>query len=167
MANTNDIKLIPLSQGKFATIDADDYELVKNLKWHTSSGYAMHNKWDKKTKKPLHVLMHRLITNCPDGMQVDHINGDKLDNRKGNLRLCTLGQNNAYRPKSNHKPLSSKYKGVYSSYGKWRAQIRASNKLIYLGTFETELDAARAYNEAAIANHGEFAWVNIIEVKND
>lgn len=101
--------------------------------------------------------MHRLILDAPKGMQVDHINGNGLNNRRENIRLCTHEQNSY----NQQKPYgSSKYKGVCRKRGKWDAQIRASGKIIWLGSFATEDEAANAYDEAALKHFGEFAFTN-------
>jgi hypothetical protein len=102
--------------------------------------------------------MHRLIMNAPIGYDVDHINHNGLDNRRCNLRVCTRTQNQA-----NSKPRkkSSKYKGVSwsNSENKWRAFIRINGKGKTIGRFDSELDAAEAYNNEAKKCFGEFAYV--------
>lgn len=151
-------KLIPLSQGKFAIVDADDYERLIQHKWHTTShGYAARN----VGKHPNRTLlgMHREIMAAV--CHIDHINGNPLDNRKCNLRECTPAQNNANsigRPSNR----SGKYKGITERGGRWAAQIISAGKNTWLGVYETEEDAAMAYNEAAIYLHGEFARLNTI-----
>lgn len=108
--------------------------------------------------------MHRVILDAPADMCVDHINGNPLDNRRENLRLCTRAENNRakHRVKSGK---TSRYKGVYlmKKTGKWIAGVRAHGKYKRLGSFENEADAARAYNEAAKQYYGEFAVLNVID----
>jgi hypothetical protein len=104
--------------------------------------------------------MHKLIMACPAGKVVDHINGDKLDNRKTNLRICTLNQNSKNRVPN--RSSRSKYKGVdYDTRTNvWRARIRHNYKHIFLGYYINEVDAAAAYNTAAKEYHGEYAKLN-------
>ena len=151
-------KLIPLTQDKFAIVDAADYEELNQYKWHaTKAGrtyYAMRRKGRKL------IRMHREILKAPRGLVCDHINHDGLDNRKRNLRLCTQGQN--CRNKSARKGCSSKYIGV--SFDKqtkrFSAKICVNFKKIWLGRFESEIEAARARDKKAIEVHGEFACLN-------
>lgn len=100
----------------------------------------------------------------PKGMVVDHINGDKSDNRRSNLRVCTQAQNcaNSKRPVSN----ISGYKGVhfYKQYGKYSVKLQVNRKQLFFGYFEDKHEAAKAYNEAAIKHYGEFAKLNEVPV---
>lgn len=107
------------------------------------------------------VRMHMLIAGTPIGLLTDHINGDKLDNRKVNLRLCDHSQNQ-YNATIRRKGKSSKYRGVYlhKRDGRWYARIRVDGKKIHIGCFEIEEEAARAYDAAAQKHHGEFATLN-------
>ncbi|MCM3651295.1 AP2 domain-containing protein [Metabacillus litoralis] len=106
------------------------------------------------------IQLHRWITNAPPNMLVDHYNHQTLDNRhEHNLRLCSIGENNRNRQVSSG---SSKYKGVdwHNFRKKYRARIKVNSKSIHLGHFDTELEAALAYNRAAIEHHGAFAKLN-------
>lgn len=165
------MKLIPLSAvGKenpdhYAIVDDDIYELYGALNWLISnSGYVTRTLWDTKTQKTGKSLhLHRLIMNPPTGMFVDHINGNRLDNQRSNLRVCTRIQNSYNIGKRKGK---NKYKGVQpvkSRINPWSAFIRSDRKIHYLGVFPTEELAAEAYNLAAIKHHGEFARLNVIE----
>jgi hypothetical protein len=105
-------------------------------------------------------LLHRIILDAPKGTDVDHINGNGLDNRRCNLRLATRSQNHANRFK---KPgTTSRFKGVRFERNRWHAQIRVQYKKTYLGSFRDEIDAALAYNAAALEAFGEFARINTI-----
>lgn len=101
--------------------------------------------------------------NCPKEMQVDHINGDRLDNRKDNLRICTEKQNRQNRKKISGK--TSKYKGVHwNKLNKnWRARIIINDKSIDLGSFKKEIQAAKVYNKAALTYFKEYAKLNRIK----
>jgi len=104
--------------------------------------------------------MHRLIMNAPEGLVVDHIDRNGLNNRKCNLRLCTKAQNvQNSRPRRNR---SSKYKGVFWNKlnKKWSASIHKGDKRIYLGGFDDEIEAALAYDRKAAELFGEFAYLN-------
>ena len=137
--------------------DTKDYEKIKNYVWHkSSSGYVQTMIKDKTM-----ILLHRLIMDCPDGMVVDHINHDKLDNRKCNLRICTALQN-AWN-KSVSKRNRSGYNGVYvvkvGSKIKYRAGITVNHKVIYLGMFPTAEEAHEARLKAEKFYYGGFANV--------
>lgn len=103
--------------------------------------------------------LHREVLNVPKHLMVDHINGDRLDNRKSNLRLCTDKGNSR-----NKKAFSGKYKGVHFAKGsnRWVAQITKNYKCHHLGCFKSEDEAALAYNTAAKKLHGKYAFLNKI-----
>lgn len=147
-----DYKLIPLTQGKFAKVDNEDFDRFKDINWHVSTRNYVYN---KKVG-----LIHRLILNPPDNTSVDHINNNPLDNRKQNLRICTQHQNTMNQ--SPQKGSSSKYKGVYrvTERRKWKAQIVCDGVHNSLGSFKTEQEAAKAYDKKALELFGEFAYLN-------
>ena len=151
-------RLIPLTQGKFALVDADDFDRINLFKWHFLSGYAARSSVVEGRKK--YFFMHREILNPKNDQQVDHINHDTLDNRKINLRACSKTQNLMNQKKSANK--SSKFKGVvwHKQKGKWYARIVVNKKSISLGLFQTQEQAAIAYNEAAKTHFKEFAKLN-------
>ncbi len=160
------MKRIPLTQGKFAIVDDEDYDWLMQWKWcaqKTPRGFlAVRAGSVAGGGKQTLIRMHRLIMNTPAGMETDHRYHDTLDNRKAHLRVCTIAQNrhNA----TPNKNSSSKYKGVSwdKRNSRWAVCIGLNKKLTYLGRFEKEEDAAAAYNVAAIRMHGEFAWLNVI-----
>lgn len=150
-----DHKLIPLLNGKFAKVDNEDFQYLDEFLWHSSNGYAV------RKEGGCTIWMHRVITNCPDGYEVDHENRLRADNRRFNLRICDDVQNQGNRWKSKHAT-SSQYKGVYwckrdqhfAAYG------REGTKNKRLGTFQDERAAAIAYNNWASKYFGEFAYLN-------
>ena len=157
------MKEIPLTQGQVAIVDDEDFVLMGDYKWSlSSSGYACRDQYING--KPKRLYMHRVIMGNPcNGYEVDHINGNSLDNRHKNLRLVTHRQNLANQKKQNRK-LSSIYKGVYfdKATGKWRGQVGSKGKKYALGRFITEREAALAYNKAAIEHFGQYANLNEI-----
>ena len=144
----------------FAFVDDDDFDLVSQHAWHRAPRkqvvYARTNLPDGRSE-----YMHRLIMGCPD-RQVDHRNGDGLDNRRENLRLATNAQNSAnQRPRGG----SSRFKGVAlcKQTGRWEANIRVNYRQRKLGRFDTEEQAAAAYDAAAAEAFGEYAHLNLVE----
>lgn len=148
---------IPLTQGKVALVDDDDYEWLSQYKWCFEGRYA------HRGHEGHHVYMHRMIVNAPKGMEVDHHDGNKLNNQRGNLRITTRGGNNANRPKRNNRTYHSQYKGVYKNRKAWRVSFGTNGKSTDLGSFATEIEAAKAYDAAARAHFGEFARLNFPE----
>lgn len=145
---------------KFALVDDEDFEKLNEYNWFFCNGYA--SKHNKKSKhNNIQFKMHRFIMNCPKNLQVDHINGNKLDNRRKNLRICTLKQN--CRHKGFSKNNTSGYKGVYwdNTHKYWVAKLE-KNRKIYAFYFKDKLIAAKKYNELALKYHGEFALINKI-----
>lgn len=151
-------RLITLTQGKFAIVDSDVFEYLSQWKWCATKepgGYYV----QRKEKRTQTIKMHRQIMKPPQGLEVDHINGDGLDNRRCNLRICTHRQNCQNR-KPNNKSRFSKYKGVSWHQNKWIAHIGHNWHTQYLGTFDNEIDAANAYDNKAKELFGEFAHPN-------
>lgn len=154
---------IQLTKGKCAVVDATDYDWLNQWKWyaqHTGVGrhYAM-RRIERNGISRL-ICMHRFILEAPEGVEVDHKNGNPLDNQRENLRLCNRSQNSANSRKQ--KRSISKYKGVTLHQGKWRARIRPNGQQIELGCFSTQEEAGEAYDVAAIKHFGEFARLNIL-----
>jgi hypothetical protein len=155
-----------LGEGEFTILDQQDYYRLSKYKWYIKGNfgkfYAARNyKYDSRQTKT--VSMHREIMNAPGGLLVDHRNRDGLDNRRENLRLATYSQNNCNKIK--RKNTSSKFTGVcFNKQGKrWGVNISNKGKRIFLGYFDSEIDAAKAYDEAAKKYHGEFARLNFPE----
>ncbi len=162
--NIPETKKIPLTQGKYALVDAGDYEWLSKWKWFArTDGKGAWYAERATSKRPYILPMHRAILGASKGMEVDHINHNGLDNRRSNLRLCTHQQNLCNRDKNSTS--TKKYKGVYAHRGswRWRAQIGLNSVKIYLGMFDTPELAAQAYNVAALKYHGEFAKLNEIQ----
>jgi hypothetical protein len=154
---------VALKNGMRAIVDPEDIERVSQFQWAARKNrhcwYAERNIGGKTTP------MHRFILDAPRGTYVDHINGDGLDNRRCNLRIVDITQNNqnaSKRRKYKGRPTSSRFKGVYWSEvaGKWRAVIRHQKKRHWLGMFSAEEDAAMAYDKKARELHGAYARLN-------
>ena len=158
------MKLIALSQGKFTKVDDEDYEKINQYKWRFSNKQGVATQVQISgsgklgTQKRKTLLLHRFILNAPRGLEVDHKNGDKLDNRRSNLRVCSHAENMRNRKVS--KATLSGFKGVRSNGSRWQAYIMFNEKFINLGQHDTRKDAARAYNKAALVYFGEFARLN-------
>lgn len=157
------MKEIILSKNQIAIIDDEDFERINQFKWHViqkrRGGKFYAERSFRLNGKRKNVYLHREILQTNE--MVDHINGNPLDNRKENLRICNNSENHQNIPKRKGS-YTSKYKGVTKRKNGWEANISFNNKLKYLGKFKTELEAAIAYNNAAIQYHGEFANLNII-----
>lgn len=154
-------KLIPLSQGKHAIVDDEDYDFLMQWKWYYNGRYVARR--DRDTGRI--IYMHWEIIGKPEkGNVVDHINGNSLNSQKKNLRICTPAENMRNRKKTLSK-VSSQYKGVtwHKQASKWTVHISINFKKKYLGLFTSELDAAKAYDTAAREYHGDFARLNFPE----
>lgn len=153
------VKLIPLTMGKNAIVDAVDYEELSTHNWcakwngYNEDYYAIRNAGVLPNNK--RISMHRHILNISDMRIVDHINGDTLDNRRNNLRICTH-QQNLFNSKRNIKNTSG-YKGVSLSKGKWSVRYRDDGRYKYGGSFTEKNDAAQFYILITYLKRGEFA----------
>lgn len=151
-----------LTQGTRCIVDTDEWKNLKDFSWY--AGGHKHRRYVTSQKtvagKRTVYYMHRMITGCPDGLMVDHINHDTLDNRKQNLRVCT-NQENQFNKKAK-VTAKTNYKGVYffRRTSRWYAQICLNGKNKHLGYYKTELEAAVAYNNAANRHYGAFSYLN-------
>jgi hypothetical protein len=142
-------------------IDAQDFDLISQYHWTLhKEGYSIARVPGTKRQ----ILMHRLIMGVVDKpcFEIDHINHNRLDNRRSNLRFCTRSQNIANSLKI--KPGTSQYKGVYLDQNRFHAQIGINNKRFNLGRFFSELDAALCYDIRARQVFGDYACLNLPEV---
>jgi len=151
-------RLIPLTRGQFAIVDAEDYPRLSQYTWFaegTPKNYYAARKENGKS-----IKMHRQILNAPDHLVVDHIDHNTLNNRKSNLRLATFTQNCQNQRRCSHG--TSKYKGVcwHKKCKKWAAAIKCDGKTYHLGYFKDETAAALAYDSAARRLHKSFAALN-------
>lgn len=151
-------KEIKLQHGMVAIIDDSDYAAVTKITWTAMKHRKRYRVISVPKKGESPTYLHRLIVGARDRESVDHINGDGLDNRRANLRICTPSQNSMNRNKqSNNK---SGYKGVRKMGNGWQAKIGVCRKVICIGTFSTPEAAAHAYDDAARKYHGAFAKTN-------
>ena len=158
-----DMKTIQLTKGYVTIVDDEYFDFLSRYKWHANEQKnkgnivrvsAMTTIKDGDRKR--NAYMSRLITTAPKGKEVDHINGDTLDNRKINLRICSHAENSRNRK----KPIgNNQYKGVRKNRRKYAAYIQGGK---YLGLYDTPEQAAFAYNEAAKDYYGEFACLNVV-----
>ena len=158
------MKEIPLTQGKVAIVDDADYEELSNYKWYyTASGYAARDARNTNRTEGRCVYMHKQL--IPSDEKVDHINRNKLDNRRENLRPASNALNLCNRPKQINN--TSGYKGVSWSKvcDKWSAELTSKGRKYHLGYFEDKDEAAMMLNFWAPFIHGEFAYLNEIHGK--
>jgi hypothetical protein len=171
------MKEISLTQGRVALVDDDDFESLSQYKWcshfNPLAPVGRQHRAIRRTKSrggiPRQlILMHRAVMGaCPTDPQVDHKNGNPLDNRKENLRFATSSQNHANRQIGANN--TSGYKGVSRCHGgrveRFKAQVKVNGVAHFLGRFDTAIEAAKAYNEAAKRLFGEFAYLNQFNCK--
>lgn len=161
-------KQLLLTNGEFTIVDEEDYEFLRQWNWHPDKhGYAYRReligKLPNGNRKFKRILMHKVIMNRHICQEIDHKNGDVKNNSKNNLRPATHQQNMMNRRKN--EECSSKYKGVYrlKRYtNKWEAYVNFNSKKNYIGLFNDEITAAKAYNKLATELFGEFARLNQI-----
>lgn len=154
------MRVIILTQGQHTVVDDDVYEWASKFKWHalkTKNGFYAARSIRHPSGRREYLYLHREI--LAGEVEVDHFDGDGLNNLRENLRGCSRPENARNVPR--HRDNASGFKGVHLAAGKFRVQIWAGRK-VHLGYFSSKLDAARAYNTAAIKYHGEFARLNEI-----
>jgi hypothetical protein len=160
-----DMKQIPLTKGQFALVDDEDFEFLNQWKWNAyKSKYSYYARRSAKKSDGAHyknrnvIFMHNVILGTKNGLVGDHKDGNGLNNQRENLRMATRSQNTANKRAYG----KSKYLGVYfdTTARKWRATIKNNDKVLCLGRFYLEEDAAKAYDKKAIEIHGEFANLN-------
>lgn len=156
------MKEIKLTKNQVALIDDADFDVLSKQKWSAHQRARHYGYYAIGTMKSgKSVLMHRFILDVKDpNMVVDHIDGNGLNNQRGNIRICTRSQNS--KNSRSRVGSSSRYLGVNKRYnGRFQAHIRVGGKIKCLGTFINEIDAAKAYDRAAVEYNGQFASVNI------
>lgn len=158
-------KMIPVGD-RWAMVDDEDYERLARHRWYLNEkGYAYRFTTPAENLPTSTLRMHREILDAPSGVEVDHVNGSILDNRRVNLREAT-GANNRRNSKKYAgragRTTTSRYKGVSlcGTTGRWRAQVNVDGRRQFSGRYDTEVEAAYAYDEAARRLHGEFASLN-------
>jgi hypothetical protein len=154
-------RCIPLTKGKFAIVDAADYDWLSGYRWFVMESRRGGQSYAATSIEGKTIPMHRLIMNPPPGMVVDHFDGNGLNNRRSNLRVCKPEQNRFnLRPRKNKK---SRFVGVYQDKrypGKWYAAVQCRGKVLRLGPFKDEVEAAIARDLEAIKQHGPYAHLN-------
>lgn len=161
-------KYIPLSgelgAGKFAIVDDEDYDFLMRWKWSLGSGYACRTTTVKDVGY-VGISMHNVVMPEMEGFEIDHINRNRLDNRKSNLRYCTRSQNCGN--KSLKSTNTSGYKGVSRKQNRhcvsYYSCIAKDGHTYHLGCFDNPIDAAKAYDKKAVELFGEFAYLNFPE----
>ena len=140
------MKRIKLTKNRIAVIDDEDYERLNKYKWYYDKGYAKRN-IRIGTKRTFRYMHWDVIGKPKSGLEIDHINGDGLDNRRENLKACTHRMNMMNRRKNDNN--KSGYKGVcwHKTSQKWMAQTMVYGRRIYLGVFSNNLDAVKAYKD--------------------
>lgn len=140
-------------------VDDCDFGFLSQFNWQVDKFGCVKTHGNKTQKR---ILIHRLLLKAPDSLEVDHIDGNRLNNQRSNLRLATSSQNKCNR--GARKDCESGLKGVswHSQREKWIARIKSPyGKYLHLGLFSDKLEAARAYDKASREQHGEFAFVNL------
>lgn len=155
-------KAIELTQGYVTIVDDADFKAVSYFKWYALRGakgvYAARR--NVRGQYPRILLMHRYLLDAPEGIEVDHIDNDSLNNTRSNLRLATKSQNGASTRRFDSDGNVKRTRGVGFYRNKWTASIKVDGRSIYLGRYDTEVDAQHVYDDAARKYFGEFARLN-------
>lgn len=151
---------ISLSKNNFALVDKENFSSISKFKWHFASGRAARKVTINGESH--NQFMHRLIMDAPIEMEVDHINGNSLDNRRSNLRLASRRQNMANIHAQKKNILGLKGVRFKKDHNKYISYIKVNYKQKFLGYFDDPITAAKAYNEAAKEYFGEFSRLNVI-----
>ena len=158
---------IKLTRGQYAIVDVEDFEQLNQYKWQCSCyGYATRSVTEANDlgSRQVDVYMHKVLCPTPEGMVTDHVNRNKLDNRKANLRPATRKQNNWNRsPKTDNR--KTRYHGISwkKDVKKWRVRLAINGKSQSFGSYSDEIEAARAYDRVAKQHRGPFAVLNFPE----
>lgn len=158
------MKQIPLTQGQFALVDDEDYEMLSKFKW------TLHKRGDhcyairmgrKENGQRLMIKMHRQVLGLTDPkILVDHRDNNGLNNQKANIRACSPAENSRNRGLTKSNPRKLKGITFHKGANKFMAQIEFERKSIFIGYFNTDMEAAKAYDKKAIELHGDFARLN-------
>ncbi len=151
--------LVICDDGARFAIDTDDIAALGVSRWYVFASRSQRCKYVAKRENDRTTLLHRLLMDAPKGLTVDHEDGNGLNDRRYNLRLCTYGENrfNSHHPKRS----ATGYRGVYlTNDGRFKVMISLSTKKTYLGTFDDPIEAARVFDAAAFAHRGRFTQLN-------
>jgi hypothetical protein len=159
---------IKLTRGKYAIVDPEDFERFNRYKWHCSqSNYAVRAATIKteKGRKQVELFMHKVVCPPPQGLIVDHINRNRLDNRRANLRPATWTQNAWNRSKRSRQ--KTRYKGIryQKDTKRWQVRLMIEGRRISFGCYNDEKEAAKAYDAAAKKHRGDYAVLNFPQKK--
>jgi len=154
------MKKISLTQGMFAIVDDEDYDHINSFRWFAhKERHGIYYAYRNASIKNSYTRMHRMILRARSNFEIDHINGNGLDNRRCNIRLCSHAENLRNQTRIHGK---SKYKGVWwdKNNNKWSCGLTFNYKQIWIGRFISEIEAAKAYDNKAKELFGDFAYLN-------